>query len=799
MRKLRVVMCLILSVVLSIGVIPTTVSAATAINEEALINFTAPAAGKAAAESLTATVPGGAHYHILEAAWFCDNDNRFMYSDEVFQRNKTYWFAAVLEADNGYEFSVYSTVTVNGGSSLINRDYTGVTEDGYFQLVTVSMSPSYSGSYDPLTYVNVKVYEAPASGLKVSDLHAPSVDGDAPYTISQWHWHNADEQYGMESDDVFEEGVRYYIVIMIAPKNGYKFASSVTFLINGESSVVNQSASSVRSDSLVEISSKPMLPENGAFRVKKVTVNGYEKPVVGQKLNTMPGFSVPSGAPYTLVSANWFNSSASAMRPTDTFEAGKSYYVRCVIQINSGYSFTSSIEMDIDADIDYGKSSMSGGYVYVYTKPVTPYTGLIKNISVTMPEPEIGMTVSGLAAPAVASGLHYTIDSYAWTRELTYNAREQLQSSYIFRGGEKYSCNIMIRPENGYAFSNFCTVSINNSADLVDASASKEKSSGLFAVWSVSKTLEGDEEGLITDVNVDGFKVPKAGQTVLQNLLGVQLSASEKYTVTAVGWVDGSTPLSADDAFEEGSTYYLVCRLTPADGYYFDSTRLPTVCLNGSGQYVDSPYTRVNSNGELIFYSIEFTAEAGADEIITEVSLTGFTAPTVGETTGENISRLTLPAGAAYTVKAGWIASYSTTMGANDMFEEGVTYYLALAFTPKAGYCFDENNLPAVYINGSAEYVDARYTSLVDGVLRVSLTDFNAVSEPAIKYGDVNDDDKINGQDLIRLRKHLNGESVQIGPGANVNGDAAGVINGQDLIRLRKYLNGENVVLGPSN
>ena len=64
-------------------------------------------------------------------------------------------------------------------------------------------------------------------------------------------------------------------------------------------------------------------------------------------------------------------------------------------------------------------------------------------------------------------------------------------------------------------------------------------------------------------------------------------------------------------------------------------------------------------------------------------------------------------------------------------------------------------------------------------------------------YGDANGDGKVNGQDVIRLRKYLNGESVELNPGANANG--TGSINGQDLIRLRKYLSsGDISLLGPS-
>ena len=60
--------------------------------------------------------------------------------------------------------------------------------------------------------------------------------------------------------------------------------------------------------------------------------------------------------------------------------------------------------------------------------------------------------------------------------------------------------------------------------------------------------------------------------------------------------------------------------------------------------------------------------------------------------------------------------------------------------------------------------------------------------------GDVTGDGKVNGMDLVRLRKYLAGDSVEIDlSNADVTGD--GKVNGMDLIRLRKYLAGEAVEL----
>ena len=56
--------------------------------------------------------------------------------------------------------------------------------------------------------------------------------------------------------------------------------------------------------------------------------------------------------------------------------------------------------------------------------------------------------------------------------------------------------------------------------------------------------------------------------------------------------------------------------------------------------------------------------------------------------------------------------------------------------------------------------------------------------------GDSNGDDQVDIRDLVRLRKHLAEEHVDINLlNADVTGD--GKVNGADLLRLRKYLAGD--------
>ena len=88
---------------------------------------------------------------------------------------------------------------------------------------------------------------------------------------------------------------------------------------------------------------------------------------------------------------------------------------------------------------------------------------------------------------------------------------------------------------------------------------------------------------------------------------------------------------------------------------------------------------------------------------------------------------------------------------------------------------------------------EPKYAAGAKVTLRDSGTIY-AIWEAIRLPGDVNGDGVVNGTDLIRLRRYLAGENVEIvAENADVNGD--GTINGMDLIRLRKYLAGEAVDL----
>lgn len=111
----------------------------------------------------------------------------------------------------------------------------------------------------------------------------------------------------------------------------------------------------------------------------------------------------------------------------------------------------------------------------------------------------------------------------------------------------------------------------------------------------------------------------------------------------------------------------------------------------------------------------------------------------------------------------------------------------------------------AYYLKGDDFFTDhtpnPEYTGTFETQYPISATDY--IPAFTAVYGDVNGDDMINTKDVILLRKHLTGSSVEVGPGADANAD--GSVNESDLALLREYVAGKDpstgespVVLGPA-
>ena len=72
-------------------------------------------------------------------------------------------------------------------------------------------------------------FKPPVAGKKAGDLLNVTVPEDAGYYISQCMWFNADNYQALSNDDIFMEGVKYYLAFYVGAKYGYKFASGAGY------------------------------------------------------------------------------------------------------------------------------------------------------------------------------------------------------------------------------------------------------------------------------------------------------------------------------------------------------------------------------------------------------------------------------------------------------------------------------------------------------------------------------------------------------------------------------------------
>ena len=642
-------------------------------------------------------------------------------------------------------------------------------------------------------------YEYPLIGITPADMPKLDAPDGADYVIDDCCWvvDSTKEELGM--DEPFQAGVRYCMMIRIIPEEDCEFSRFVSINVSGD---IDQGELLIR-PSEITVYTPPVKPYAG--RIAEVVIDGFKVPEPGQVFDSSFAATVPNGAHYTL-SLGWFYSmTGEFVQYNDKFILGESYTFYAYVEPAENYCFSNDAVLIVNGDdmtVDEKASTFKKSFIEIYSKPILLYpddaefTDLVEVFGVT--DPAVGQT-AGENLAAITFSDNCIAADIGWNS----SADEYVEEYETFSPGGVYYMYFCVFAADGCAFDplSFPQILINGKSDLViDEYTYYTHADGRLMLVFFTRNMEAipdHENPPITEVSVNGFTVPTVGETADENLALLTSDDDAPYDFSA-RWhctAGGDVVMDGGSVFEKGKTYYLSLSVFPKDGCYFDKNNLPTVLLNGSDQYIDGYYTRYyEAERTLSYFTTDLTPQAApvVNEAIKSVAVNGYQPPFVGQTAGKNLETLTAYGSGEHDfVYALWHnATDDEYMTDSDKFEAGKTYRLEFRFRAEEGFFFDPDALPAITVNGDPGLVDGALTYTDSD--RLQLTFYVSGISPFMR-GDCNGDCKIDGKDLIRLRRHLVGIEVDLFAGADCSGD--GEINGKDLIRLRKYLLTEDASL----
>lgn len=223
-----------------------------------------------------------------------------------------------------------------------------------------------------------------------------------------------------------------------------------------------------------------------------------------------------------------------------------------------------------------------------------------------------------------------------------------------------------------------------------------------WAMWQgAPASYPGQDECEIDAIDITGFVEPAMGSAPQSDFT----TAGDNYTISSVDWYESTSmdPMSADEYFETGLSYYMIVTVTPNEGCTFSPNC--TVNINGNTSYIDETNTSVAEDA-IVITTIDFDITEITDECVIDlVDVSGFTAPAFGATvsydglysTSENL----------VVSSAAW---YNYT--SDDPLEEGDTfgedtYYLYVEFEP-TGDCESAGSI-TYSVNGQDGIADEEY------------------------------------------------------------------------------------------
>ncbi len=374
-------------------------------------------------------LPEGSNY--TASGYWCTYVDMGEVTSGTFEKGKEYYFNIIVIPKEGYAFSEYVGMWVDGEHTWMGMS--GVTE------AQTSWRVSFATVISRAEFLDLPVAKL-GEKLQVGSF-AVSVPAGVNYTAEacwfvydeQMHgWMAIDEADG---SNTVQAGKKYSLDVWAYPKDGYEFAEELILKVYG----TDRKVSSDQHNRLYYY-------EEFSFRknIDKVQVNGFVQPEVGKDA-TVDGLKVPADADYVIDHAMWFDTAGYV--PATKFEAGHDYQLEIMLTPKAGYEFARKAQVLVNGEALTEQVDIYGEEVYIYIdcsfKEVIPQVQLED-----LPQMQVGQTAK--TEVKLPAGAKYTAEVHWRVWNDVIEGYEPFEGT--FAAGKVYGLAVVLIPNEGYRF-----------------------------------------------------------------------------------------------------------------------------------------------------------------------------------------------------------------------------------------------------------------------------------------------------------------------------------------------------------
>ncbi len=441
-----------------------------------------PVADEMAGDHLSYTLPDGAQYTCTEHYWYNNSEGVSLGEDDSFVGGNSYSLRWVLVPNEGYTFDTGANISLNDGTENIDAENTSVAEDR----CVISTTPMEALAATVITEINLIYPDVPVAGAIVGDYMKPTLaDGAHCYCGACW-WEDVSQGFEPGASDAFVEGDAYITRLILWTDEGYTFADDTKILVNGKEGRINYDYTWF-SGNMCNIWTIPVetIPPT---LISEINLTDVEvAPVVGERAGDHLKLTLPDNAPYTCKEYFWYGDSESVqLEENDIFAAGKTYSIKWLIVPNAGYAFADDVKILIngtEGKIDEANTVCSRNACGIWSKPVeTPPPTIISEINLTDVDvtPILDEKAGDLLHVTLPENCGYTVYAHCWFED-----GGVMDADKTFAEGSRYAVCITLKAEPEYAFAEDAVVTVNGSAEKIDADYGGYYNAQEFDIWTI--------------------------------------------------------------------------------------------------------------------------------------------------------------------------------------------------------------------------------------------------------------------------------------------------------------------------